>query len=44
MRKKFEKEEEYLSTQSWNTREKKSHTFLYVLIGILSFLIAWVMT
>ncbi len=37
-------EEEGLETRHWNTRDKESHTTLYILIAILSFLIAWVMT
>ncbi len=43
MKKKFE-DDEYLQTQHWNARDKESHTTLYILIAILSFLIAWVMT
>jgi hypothetical protein len=43
VKKKLEDEED-LQTHHWNTRDKESHATLYILIAILSFLIAWVMT
>jgi len=33
-----------LSNPNWNARDKESHLVLYILILILTFLVAWVMT
>ncbi len=39
-----EEDDDHLKTQKWNAYEKKSNVTLYVLIGILCFLIAWVIS
>ncbi len=39
----MEPEEEHLKTQSWNRQQKKSSVTFYVFIGVICFLLAWVM-
>jgi len=37
-------DEEFLKTHHWNKKERESHWLLYVLIGILCFVLAWMMS
>jgi len=35
---------EYKPSSTWNKKEKGSHTFLFIMIATVCFLLAWVMS